>query len=96
MPDGWSRAITSRRVSQGDLPPQRGPAAARRLEFDQHFFAINYLRALAGLALERRDMDTAEHLTEQVLHLSEPRRPLFEFLALLDQARIRAGPRAVP
>ena len=66
-------------------------AAARRLGFGQHFFAMNHLRALAGLALERRDLDTAEHLTEQVLHLPAPRRPLVEFLALLDQARIRAA-----
>ena len=29
------------------------------------FFAVDYLRALAGLALERRDLDTAEQLTEQ-------------------------------
>ncbi len=65
-------------------------AAARRLGLDQHFFATNHLRALAGLALERRDFDTAEQLTEQVLHLPEPRLPLFEFLALLDRARIRA------
>src|SRR6202034_4120879 len=64
-------------------------AAARRLGFGQHFFAMNHLRALAGLALERRDLDTAEHLTEQVLNLPAPRRPLVEFLALLDQARIR-------
>ena len=42
-------------------------AAARRLGFDRHFFAVDYLRALAGLALERRDLDAAEHLTEQTL-----------------------------
>jgi LuxR family transcriptional regulator, maltose regulon positive regulatory protein len=41
---------------------------------------------LAGLALERRDLDTAEQLTEQVLSITEQRRPLFEFLALLDRA----------
>ena len=83
--------LESGRLSEAADAALSADAAARRLEFDQHFFAINYLRALAGLALERRDMDTAEHLTEQVLHLSEPRRPLFEFLALLDQARIRAA-----
>jgi len=66
-------------------------AAARRLGFDRHFFAIDHLRAMAGLALERRDTDTAEQLTEQVLHLSEPRRPLIEFLALLDRAQIWAA-----
>ena len=66
-------------------------ADARRLGFDQHFFAVDYLRALAGLALERRDLDAAEHLTEQTLLISERRRPLFEFLALLDRARIWAA-----
>ena len=69
----------------------------RRLGIGQHFFAVDYLRALAGLALERRDLDTAEHLTEQALSISEQRWPLFEFLALLDRAadlgRPRAGPR---
>ncbi len=66
-------------------------AAARRLGFDRHFFAIDHLRALAGLALEQRDTDTAERLTEQVLHLSEPQLPLFEFLALLDRSQIWAA-----
>ncbi|HXZ77812.1 MAG TPA: LuxR C-terminal-related transcriptional regulator, partial [Streptosporangiaceae bacterium] len=64
---------------------------ARRLEFGQHFFAVDYLRVLAGLALERRDLDTAEQLTEQALSLCERGRPAFEFLALLDQARIWAA-----
>ena len=65
-------------------------AGARRLGFSEHFFAVDYLRALAGLALERRDFDTAEQLTEQVLSITEQRRPLFEFLALLDRAQIWA------
>ena len=46
---------------------------------------------LAGLALERRDLDTAEQLTEQVLSITERRRPSFEFLALLDRAGIWAA-----
>jgi LuxR family transcriptional regulator, maltose regulon positive regulatory protein len=66
-------------------------ASAQRLGFSQHFFAVDHLRALAGLALERRDLDTAERLTEQVLSITEQRRPLFEFLALLDRARIWAA-----
>ena len=66
-------------------------ADARRLGFSQHFFAVDHLRALSGLALERRDLDTAEHLTEQVLSITEQRRPLFEFLALLDRAQIWAA-----
>ncbi|HYA52649.1 MAG TPA: LuxR C-terminal-related transcriptional regulator, partial [Streptosporangiaceae bacterium] len=64
---------------------------AARLGFEQHFFAVDYLRALAGVALERRDLDTAERLTERALSITEGRRPLFEFLILLDRARIWAG-----
>jgi len=66
-------------------------ADARRLRFDQHFFALDYLRVLAGLALERRDLDAAEQLTEQALSIAEQRRPAFEFLALLDRAGIWAA-----
>jgi len=65
-------------------------ASARRLGFTQHFFAVDYLRVLSGLALERRDLDTAEQLTEQILSITEQRRPLFEFMALLDRAQIWA------
>ncbi len=66
-------------------------ADARRLGFEQHPFAVDYLRALAGAALERRDLDTAEQLTERVLSISEGFRPPFEFLALLDRAQIWAA-----
>jgi LuxR family transcriptional regulator, maltose regulon positive regulatory protein len=66
-------------------------ADARRLGFGQHFLAVDHLRVLSGLALERRDLDAAEHLTERVLAITEQRRPLFEFLALLDRAQIWAA-----
>jgi len=66
-------------------------AQAGRLGFSQHFFAVDHLRVLSGLALERRDLDTAEHLTERVLSITEQRRPLTEFLALLDRAQIWAA-----
>ena len=66
-------------------------ASAQRLGFSQHFFAVDHLRVLSGLALERRDLDAAEHLTERVLSITEQRRPLFEFLALLDRAQIWAA-----
>ena len=66
-------------------------AAAQRLGFDRHYIAWDYLRAQAGLALERRDLDTAEQLAEQVLAVCEKGRPAFEFLALLDRARIWAA-----
>jgi LuxR family transcriptional regulator, maltose regulon positive regulatory protein len=65
-------------------------AEASRLEFSDHFFAVDHLRALAGLALERRDLDAAERLTERALTISERRRPAFEFLSLLDLAAIWA------
>ena len=65
-------------------------AEARRLGCDQHFFAVDYLRAMAGLALEQRDLDTAEQLTERALSIAEGR-PLFEFLTLLDRAGIWAA-----
>ena len=64
---------------------------ARRLKFDRHFFAVDYLRVLSGIALERRDLDVAEHLAEQALSLTEHRRPIFEFLTLLDRSRIWAA-----
>jgi LuxR family transcriptional regulator, maltose regulon positive regulatory protein len=66
-------------------------ADASRLGFGHHFFAVDHLRALAALALERRDLDAAERLAEQALSITERRRPLFEFLTLLDRARIWAA-----
>jgi LuxR family transcriptional regulator, maltose regulon positive regulatory protein len=66
-------------------------ADARRLGFSQHFFAIDSRLTLAGLALERRDLDTAEQYTEQALSISERGRPVFEFLALLHRAAIWAA-----
>jgi LuxR family transcriptional regulator, maltose regulon positive regulatory protein len=64
---------------------------ARRLKFDQHFFAVDYLRVLSGIALERRDLDRAERFAEQALSLTERWRPIFEFLTLLDRAGIWAA-----
>ncbi len=86
-----SRALAcfeSGRLAEAADTARRADADARRLGFSQHFFAVDYLRALSGLALERRDLEAAEHLIERVLSITEQRRPLFEFLALLDRARI--------
>jgi hypothetical protein len=66
-------------------------STARRLGFEQHPFAVDYLRVLAGVALEQRDLDTAEHLTERALSVSERFRPVFEFLTLLDLTGIWAA-----
>jgi LuxR family maltose regulon positive regulatory protein len=79
------------RLAEAGDTARDADAQARRLGFSQHFFAVDHLRVLSGLALERRDLDAAESLTEQVLSITEQRRPLFEFLALLDRARIWAA-----
>ncbi len=79
------------RLAEAASAAMAAEADARRLGFDQHFFAVDYLRVLAGLALERRDLDAAEQLTERVLSITERRRPIFEFLALLDRAGIWAA-----
>jgi LuxR family transcriptional regulator, maltose regulon positive regulatory protein len=65
--------------------------AARRLGFGRHYIAWDHLRVLAGLALERRDLDAAEKLAEQATAICENGRPVFEYLALLDRAGIWAA-----
>ncbi len=85
---GW---FESGHLAQAADAARAADAAARRLGFSQHFFAVNHLRALAGLALERRDLDAAEQFAEQALSISERRRPSYEFLALLDRAAIWAA-----
>jgi LuxR family transcriptional regulator, maltose regulon positive regulatory protein len=79
------------RVAEAADAAAAAEADAKRLGFGQHFFAVDYLRTLAGVALERRDLDTAEQLIEQALSISERGRPGFEFLALLERAGIWAA-----
>ncbi len=79
------------RLAEAAEAASAAEADARRLGFQQHPWAVNYLRVLAGAALEQRDFDTAEHLTERALSISERFRPVFEFLGLLDRARIWAA-----
>jgi LuxR family transcriptional regulator, maltose regulon positive regulatory protein len=79
------------RLAEAAGAARAADADARRLGFGQHPFTIDYLRALAGGALERRDLDTAEQLTERALSIAERGRPAFEFLALLDRAAIWAA-----
>jgi LuxR family transcriptional regulator, maltose regulon positive regulatory protein len=78
-------------LAQAAEAARAADAESRRLGFGQHFFAVDYLRVLAGLALEHRGLDTAEQLAEQALLISERGRPAFEFLALLDRAGIWAA-----
>jgi LuxR family maltose regulon positive regulatory protein len=79
------------RLTEAAEPAAAAEREARRLGFEHHFFAVDHLRALAGLALERRELDAAERFVEHALSISERRRPLFEFLALLDRAEIWAA-----
>ena len=85
---GWFEAG---RLAEAAEAARAADADARRLGFEQHPFAVDYLRVLAGAALEQRDFGTAEHLTERALSISERFRPVFEFLALLDRAGIWAA-----
>jgi len=79
------------RLADADDAATAAEREARRLGFDRHFFAVDYLRVLAGLALERRDLNAAERLAERAVAITESGRPIFEFLTLLDRARIWAA-----
>jgi LuxR family transcriptional regulator, maltose regulon positive regulatory protein len=76
------------RLAEAAAAANAADKETRRLGFGQHLFAADYLHVLAGLALERRDLDTAEQLTEQALSITKRRRPVLEFVALLDRATI--------
>ena len=83
-------------LESGHLAKAADAAAAAghdtsRLGFSQHVFALDGLRAQSGLALERRDFDTAERLTGRALSISERRWPALEFQARLDRAAIWAA-----
>jgi LuxR family transcriptional regulator, maltose regulon positive regulatory protein len=84
----WSEAG---HLSKAADAAQAAGEQAQRLGFDRHFFAIDHLRALSGLALERRDLDEAEQLCERALWIAEQGRPSFEFLVLLERAAIWAA-----
>ena len=64
---------------------------ARRLGFEQHPWTVDPPAGAGGVALERRDFDAAEQITERALSISERGRPVFEFLVLLDRAEIWAA-----
>ena len=78
------------RLAEAADAARAAEADAGRLGFDRHPFAVDYLRAMAGAALERRELDIAERLTERSLSISEQGRPAFKYLALLDRAEIWA------
>jgi LuxR family maltose regulon positive regulatory protein len=65
--------------------------AAGPLGFDGHYFVFHARRAAALLALERGDLLTASALIERALEMVSGGRPIFEFLAQLDRARVWAA-----
>jgi LuxR family maltose regulon positive regulatory protein len=79
------------RLAEAGDAAKAAEAEARRLGFGRHFFAVDAHRVLAGLALERRDLDSAEQFTEQALSIAERRRPGNEFMTLLDRAQLWAA-----
>ena len=78
-------------LTQADAFAARALDSIRRLGFDHHYFAFPGLRTSAQLALERRHLDAAASLVEQVLELVSGGRPYFEYFAHLDRARIWAA-----
>ena len=83
--------FTAGRLADAAEAAWAAEADARRLGFEQHPWAVDHLRALAGAALEQRDLDAAESLTERALSISERGRAVFEFHVLLDRAEIWAA-----
>ncbi len=78
-------------LTQADAFAARALDSIRRLGFDHHYFAFPGLRTSAQLALERRHLDAAASLVEQILELVSGGRPYFEYFAHLDRARIWAA-----
>src|SRR5262249_25360712 len=69
----------------------RPPAAARPLACARHYFNFHALRTTALLALERGDLAAAAEPTERALEMVNGARPVFNYLAQLDRARIWAA-----
>ncbi len=65
--------------------------AASALGFDRHYYEFCALRTTGLLALERRDLATAASVMERALDLvGTGGRPVFDYLAQLDRARLWA------
>jgi LuxR family maltose regulon positive regulatory protein len=83
-------------LAEGGLVEARALAdealdSARRLGFEGHYFAFSALRTAALLALEHHDLIAAADLNERILATLVGGRPIFEYLAQLDRARIWAA-----
>ncbi len=84
-------AFAEGQLIQADVFAAGALDSSRRLGFDHHYFAFPALRTAAQLVLERRDLDAAASLVEQILELVSGARPAFEYFAQLDRARIWAA-----
>jgi LuxR family maltose regulon positive regulatory protein len=84
-------ALAEGALSEAEALSGRALASARRLGIERHYFAFPSLRTMALLALERRDLGRAADLTERVLGMLVAGRPIFDYLAQLDRARIWAA-----
>jgi LuxR family transcriptional regulator, maltose regulon positive regulatory protein len=84
-------ALDAGDLEQAEKLAERVLTAARRLRVERHWVAVEAMRTSALLALEKCDLTTAEIWTESVLALVEGGgRPIHEYLAQLDRARIWA------
>ena len=84
-------ALADGDLAEADTLARSALDAAQRLGFDRHYFAFTARRSMALLALERRHLATAAALTEETLATLTPGRPIFDYLAQLDRARIWAA-----
>ncbi len=84
-------ALYEGELSVADNLARGAQEAVSRLDFRRHYFSYHSERTLALLALERRDLSTAAELTERALDIFAAGRPVFDFLAQLDRAKIWAA-----
>jgi LuxR family maltose regulon positive regulatory protein len=77
-------------LAQAQLLATGALDVAQKLGFDRHDFAFPALRTTALLAFERQDRRKAARLVERILSIEGGSRPLFEYLAQVDRARIWA------
>ena len=84
-------AIIEGHLDEAQDLADRSLTAARRLGFDRHFFTFQALLTTSQLALERRELEAAASSIEGILEMVSGARPLFNFLAQLQRARVWAA-----
>ena len=81
-------ALAEGALSEASTLANGALASAGRLGLEPNYFAFCALRTASLLALERRDLAAATDLNERVLGMLGGGRPIFDYLAQLDRARI--------